>query len=434
MNSKMRKVICTALAVVSLSGAAGAFSTVSADTAVTSGSYSSSATVKGWKTVNGKTYYFGKDGYLTGFKKIGGKTYYFGTDGVMRTGRIKLNGKLYDFGSDGALKTTAADTKTAKASADDGTGIKWGIKADKVRDWRFDAVVLDEKDGETVFMVPGENLRVTTYTVNDKYGLYMSVEQDPFTKPEDGMKILKLNGYKPWFSTTVDEQKVYAYKKGDSLVFIAGGMKSTEGVPGSVTYKKTTVSPAYAKAELADKQKAAAFAKAQYRDVMKDYKKPEPTSKPTGLLPWDITEKQLKKKIDEEDKSGKSIHIVTDETGEVYQVMENDERLSVYTTKDGALVMQEKYYLDRSLSSQKEMLKKQGYSEWMTVEKNDSTVFVFSNGKNLVYLMEYSSEDETATIAFYPSPAYSEQLIGGKSKAVSFGEEMSDYVFGQFDE
>lgn len=58
-----------------------------------------------WKTVSGKTYYFGADGYaVKGMKKIDGKYYWFnrGYYYMYRNHRVtRVNGDIYYFGSDG---------------------------------------------------------------------------------------------------------------------------------------------------------------------------------------------------------------------------------------------------------------------------------------------------------------------------------------------
>ncbi len=49
-----------------------------------------------FKTINGKKYYFDKNGIMqTGFVTVDGNLYYFGTNGVMKTGKFKVNGKCY---------------------------------------------------------------------------------------------------------------------------------------------------------------------------------------------------------------------------------------------------------------------------------------------------------------------------------------------------
>ena len=61
--------------------------------------------MKGWKTVSGKTYYFGDSYYSLKWEQtIDGKFYYFDTDYSMRTGWVTWNkdGTRTYFGSDGA--------------------------------------------------------------------------------------------------------------------------------------------------------------------------------------------------------------------------------------------------------------------------------------------------------------------------------------------
>ena len=84
-------------------------------------------TSNGWKTVNGKTFYYSKGKAVTGQQHIDGKWYLFGSDGAMKTGfqwisdqhktcyyngkgqmqygQQHIDGKWYLFGSDGAMKT-----------------------------------------------------------------------------------------------------------------------------------------------------------------------------------------------------------------------------------------------------------------------------------------------------------------------------------------
>ena len=65
---------------------------------------SNGVAVKGWKTVSGKTYYFGDSYYSQWEQTIDGKFYYFDTDYSMRTGWVTWNkdGTRTYFGSDGA--------------------------------------------------------------------------------------------------------------------------------------------------------------------------------------------------------------------------------------------------------------------------------------------------------------------------------------------
>ena len=58
----------------------------------------------GWVTVDGKTYYYLRDGScMTGKVEISGKTYYFDSAGVMQTGWITLDNLSYYFLPDGAM-------------------------------------------------------------------------------------------------------------------------------------------------------------------------------------------------------------------------------------------------------------------------------------------------------------------------------------------
>lgn len=62
--------------------------------------------VTGWKKINGKKYYFRetdskKGRMVTGLKTINGVRYYFNAKGVMKTGAVKYEGKLYYFKNSG---------------------------------------------------------------------------------------------------------------------------------------------------------------------------------------------------------------------------------------------------------------------------------------------------------------------------------------------
>jgi len=61
----------------------------------------------GWKTVDGKTYYFDESGSpVSGLQTIDGKTYFFSTaDYTRMTGSVKYGGESYYFGKDGAMLT-----------------------------------------------------------------------------------------------------------------------------------------------------------------------------------------------------------------------------------------------------------------------------------------------------------------------------------------
>ena len=64
----------------------------------------SATTLHGWQNVNGKTYFYSREGkMLLGWRRISSSIYYFSKDGVMRTGKTTIDGKEYNFGSDGKL-------------------------------------------------------------------------------------------------------------------------------------------------------------------------------------------------------------------------------------------------------------------------------------------------------------------------------------------
>ena len=59
--------------------------------------------LNGWKTENGKTYYYVNGEKQTGFLELNGKMYYLGTDGIRWDNKFYNNwGRTYYFGSDGA--------------------------------------------------------------------------------------------------------------------------------------------------------------------------------------------------------------------------------------------------------------------------------------------------------------------------------------------
>ena len=58
--------------------------------------------MKGWQTIDGKTYYFSTSGVMqTGQKYINFNWYYFGKDGAMKTGRQVIDDHAYWFDDDG---------------------------------------------------------------------------------------------------------------------------------------------------------------------------------------------------------------------------------------------------------------------------------------------------------------------------------------------
>ncbi len=60
----------------------------------------------GWKTIANKKYYFKSDGSMVkGWQKISGKWYYMNGSGVMQTGWVKLSGKWYYLNNAGIMQT-----------------------------------------------------------------------------------------------------------------------------------------------------------------------------------------------------------------------------------------------------------------------------------------------------------------------------------------
>lgn len=63
----------------------------------------------GWQTINGKRYYYNKNGRkVTGLKKINGYKYYFNKKGVMQTGLRTIGKKKYYFDKNGGYMVTTA--------------------------------------------------------------------------------------------------------------------------------------------------------------------------------------------------------------------------------------------------------------------------------------------------------------------------------------
>ncbi len=62
--------------------------------------------VTGMQVIDGKTYFFGPDGFrLTGFQSVGGQFYYFTADGTLPTGWQSIEGSRYYLGTDGIART-----------------------------------------------------------------------------------------------------------------------------------------------------------------------------------------------------------------------------------------------------------------------------------------------------------------------------------------
>ena len=59
-----------------------------------------------WQTVNGRIYYYGKDGRkASGWVEIHGTPYYFGKNGAMKAGWLNYRGRFYHYGRDGVCHT-----------------------------------------------------------------------------------------------------------------------------------------------------------------------------------------------------------------------------------------------------------------------------------------------------------------------------------------
>ncbi|MBR5427357.1 MAG: hypothetical protein IK118_03335 [Clostridia bacterium] len=67
--------------------------------------FENGAAVNGFRTADGKSYYYVDGEKMTDWQQVGGKWYYFGADGAMTLGKITLGGLIYDFGTDGVSKT-----------------------------------------------------------------------------------------------------------------------------------------------------------------------------------------------------------------------------------------------------------------------------------------------------------------------------------------
>ncbi len=109
--------------------------------------------LKGFQTINGNTYYFGKDGKMYTNKWVtttSGNKYYFRKNGTMVTAsKIKINGKVYEFDSSG--KHISFDIWAHFV------GLKWGMtnkEVIKVLDLKKDDYTyLDDFDGDITTMV-----------------------------------------------------------------------------------------------------------------------------------------------------------------------------------------------------------------------------------------------------------------------------------------
>lgn len=100
--------------------------------------------VSGWLTLSGKTYYFNSNGVMQkGWQNIGGKRYYFSTgNGVMfqNTLHVNSNGTTYNFESDGALTMNQFKTIDGKTYYFGSNGAAYkGVKAVNGKYYCFNA-------------------------------------------------------------------------------------------------------------------------------------------------------------------------------------------------------------------------------------------------------------------------------------------------------
>ncbi len=80
-------------------------------------------TYKGWKTLNGKKYYFKKGIAQTGWKKINNQYYYFKSTGVMKTGWLTKSGNKYYLDKSSGVMKTGWQTISGKKYYFDDNGV-----------------------------------------------------------------------------------------------------------------------------------------------------------------------------------------------------------------------------------------------------------------------------------------------------------------------
>ena len=444
MDTTKRSVICALLAVITLTSAAS-LSTVSAEWLKTEKGTSytdENGKVKGWQTIDGKRYYFNNDGFaVTGLRKIGGKTYYFGKDGGMKTGKVKINGKTYDFGKNGVLKSDngtkmVVKKKTpAKTSQTDDTGIKWGVDAQGMRDWRLDAVNVGKEGSDTLFLVREEPLETIVFSVNDKTGLYKVSESGIANSVKDERWLLGDKGYELWFETTVDDHTVYAYKKAGVVVFTAGVRDDAENPPGNVTYKTVTVSPAYAKT--LDENKAKAVAKKEFTDVFHDklVKKAagtasvkEPTSK--YMVTWYMSREDLGKQIEAEKKKGRDAEWISEDGIEGYYRWIDEGTVMFYEVSDATGVnTQTRMTFGRSLGAEQKDLKSAGFTAWKTYKKKDGSVYVYKSDAYTAVMMQTKKEKrDILAVTYFDGNTSAAAIELGDNGAKALADHFYDMI------
>lgn len=102
--------------------------------------YKNNKKLKGFQKIDGKTYYFDKQGVmLTGFQKINNKTYYFNKNGQMLTGLRKISKKYYYFNKSGVMKTGFQTIKSNKYYFNSKGVMQTGFKTIKKKTYYFNS-------------------------------------------------------------------------------------------------------------------------------------------------------------------------------------------------------------------------------------------------------------------------------------------------------
>lgn len=102
--------------------------------------YKNNKKLKGFQKIDGKTYYFDKQGVmLTGFQKINNKTYYFNKSGQMLTGLRKISRKYYYFNKSGVMKTGFQTIKSKKYYFNSKGVMQTGFKTIKKKTYYFNS-------------------------------------------------------------------------------------------------------------------------------------------------------------------------------------------------------------------------------------------------------------------------------------------------------
>ncbi len=116
--------------------------------------------LKGWQTIDGDTYYFGKKtGKLyRGWQTIGGNRYYLGrTTGKLYTGIHKIRGNVYTFDESGVLlRTVYGNKKAICLTYDDGPSANTAAILD----------TLEQNGGLATFFVVGNRVKSYSKTIN----------------------------------------------------------------------------------------------------------------------------------------------------------------------------------------------------------------------------------------------------------------------------